>query len=415
MAERIKAGLSDDELEALRFVAKLVEKPRKRKPESNTLAGWTDIICGKPEPAISVMLDSGAYSAWFHGAPIELDAYIDYIKRHRRLFNSIVALDMIPGENRKVAKTQAAIEMAARVSHDNFTKMRKAGIEAIPVFHQGEDFKWLERMIDEGVGYIGISPAPRASQEIILRWLDQCFTRITDKDGLPLVKTHGFGATSFGICKRYPWFTIDSTTWALAAGYGTIILPPFSDGKTPNYNRPPLRFSITDRDTAGSRPLLKLGPVERKVIDAHLQTMGVDLSDIRTDHRERARVNVLYYLGLEASLVNEPFRIQATMPAGFKRRARTSLTFDWRPAVIFADQMNRTTYATVLNEVGANSRLISYYECRRHADDISPVENYVTNGSKALSDKKSKPWSTSYVIQRSKALLKRLREEDPDA
>jgi hypothetical protein len=59
------------------------------------------------------MLDSGAYSAWFHGAPLELREYIDYIKSYGHLFKSIVALDVIPGANRKAAKTQADVEQAA--------------------------------------------------------------------------------------------------------------------------------------------------------------------------------------------------------------------------------------------------------------------------------------------------------------
>jgi hypothetical protein len=369
---------------------------------------------GGASPAIGVMLDSGAYSAWYHGAPLVLDAYIDYIKTYGHLFKSIVALDVIPGANRKAAKTQADVERAAAQSHSNFAKMRKSGIDAIPVFHQGEDFKWLERMIDEGVEYIGISPAPRVSQEIILRWLDQCFTRITDVDGIPLAKTHGFGATSHGLIRRYPWFTIDSTTWALAAGYGTIIVPPFS-GTEPNYIRPPLRFSISDRDTAGSRPLLKLSPLERGIIDGYLGSMGLSLSDIRASDRNRAHVNVAYYMALEVTLVCAPFQNTAAMPASFKRRARTKLTFDWRPAVIFAEQMGKTDYGRVLAKCGANERLISYYECRKYDTGV-PIETYTRTGLWESPIKKAtkKPWGTSYTVRRRLGLLARLQEEDPN-
>jgi hypothetical protein len=368
---------------------------------------------------VKIMLDSGAYSAWFHGAPLDLTEYIDYCERFKHLFNSIVALDQIPGANRKAAKTYADIEQAAKQSHENYHAMRRAGLDPIPVFHQGEDWKWLDLMIAEGISYIGISPYPRLGQPHILRWLDEVFTRITDQAGRPLIKTHGFGATSWQMITRYPWYSIDSTTWALAAGYGTIILPPFTQRATktyaeftPDYEQAPLRFSISDRDTAGARPLLKQGPLMRKIINEHLARAGMTLSDVRSSDRYRAEINAYYYVQLEAALHCQPFRYrrQSEPIKPVKRLVR----FDYRPRVIFAEQMGKHEYGRALERVGASKRLISYYESRRYPDD--KLKTYCGSGLLAKLDMSAKRrGSQSWIVNRRIGLLSRLKEKDPNA
>jgi len=84
----------------------------------------------------NTILDSGAYSAWVHKDSVDLDAYIAFIKEHQKKFYSIVALDVIPGERAKMAKTTRDIEEAAAQSDLNFATMRKAGIDCIPVFQR---------------------------------------------------------------------------------------------------------------------------------------------------------------------------------------------------------------------------------------------------------------------------------------
>lgn len=372
-------------------------------------------MASSADPSVEVMLDSGAYSAWYHGKPLDLIAYIDYCKSHARLFNSVVALDQIPGTNKRAAKTAGDVENAARQSFDNYHLMRKAGLKVIPVFHQGEDFEWLERMVKDGCDYIGISPYPRAGQETILRWLDECFTRISDHDGNPIVKTHGFGATSWGMITRYPWFSIDSTTWALAAGYATIIMPPFvtaSSGQRliPDYASAPLRFSISDRDQAGSRALLRQPPIVQQVVLEYLRKAGLTLSLVRSSDRFRAQANAHYYVQLEASLGINPF---AHRRVSHRQRLKKLVGFNYRPRVIFAEQMGKHEYGRALEKVGANKRLISYYECRKYPDAELAV--YCQHGILAKLDRKPKGRDTqSWDVNRRLGLLKRLAEPDPD-
>lgn len=371
-----------------------------------------------PEPVkapTEVMLDSGAYSAWFHGAPLDLGAYITYCEEHRSLFHSIVALDQIPGANRSAAKTAKDVEWAAQKSYSNYGIMRKAGLkEAIPVFHQGEDWSWLERMLRDGIEYIGISPFPRAGQPSILFWLDEVFSRICDEAGEPLVKTHGFGATSWAMITRYPWYSVDSTTWALAAGYGTIIVPPHIavQGKlAPDYSQPPLRFAISDRDTAGSRPLLAEGPATRALVESYLGSADLSLSDVRASDRFRAQLNAYYYCQLEASLACRRFSYRKRgVPTSLARRL---VHFNFRPRVIFAEQMGKHEYGRALAAVGAGKRLISYYECRRYPE--SDLAIYAASGLLPKIDLAPKArGSQSWIVNRRIGLIKRLKEANPD-
>ena len=56
-----------------------------------------------------------------------------------------VNLDSIPAK-----KTLEAREAAARQSYKNQQVMKEAGLHPIPVFHQGENWLWLEKMLKDG-------------------------------------------------------------------------------------------------------------------------------------------------------------------------------------------------------------------------------------------------------------------------
>jgi len=90
------------------------------------------------------MLDSGAYSAWNRDETIDIDEYIAFIKKHRKLVDTYVNLDVIPGKYGR-PRTQQEVEASAKLSYENLQYMKSKGLSPIPVFHQGERFHWLER------------------------------------------------------------------------------------------------------------------------------------------------------------------------------------------------------------------------------------------------------------------------------
>lgn len=163
------------------------------------------------------MLDSGAFSAWSLGKSIDFDAYCTYIERNQEWIGDYVALDVINPKDTKAA---------AEASFDNLVKMRKRGLRPLPVFHVGESFDWLHRMLDLGCDYIGLSATSLTARGNIDPWYRDAWANIVERDGLPIVKAHAFGETRFAPLRLFPWASADSTSWIYKSQItGTLMLP----------------------------------------------------------------------------------------------------------------------------------------------------------------------------------------------
>lgn len=174
-------------------------------------------------PDVSLMVDSGAFSAWRRGVKISLNAYISYLQAiiERAKCRVIsVNLDVIPGKwGRK--PTTAEIEYSASMGWDNYQRLKEDFPTVVHVFHQHEDFKWLEGLAEEG--YIGISPANDVSSKAKNEWLSGVFNRLYEWGYLTppnILKTHAFGLTKFDLLYHYPFYSADSTSWKVGAMYG---------------------------------------------------------------------------------------------------------------------------------------------------------------------------------------------------
>lgn len=260
------------------------------------------------------MLDSGAYSAWNSGVPIDIDQYIAYIRENIQHIDCYVALDVIPGSF-GVVPTAAEVEASAEKSWENLLYMEEHGLEPIPVFHMGEQFKWLRKMVDHGCSYIGISPANDRTTQAKQLWLDRVFNEITDADGHPVVKTHAFGVTSVPLMLRYPWESVDSTTWILCPARGKIIVPPYEGGRF-RYDRSPriLRVGdpVGDDPTAVAKHLHELkwmqSPSFLEHVKEFLAAANSSMEACADDYLERTRVCCYYFLEFERNYVKRPFK-----------------------------------------------------------------------------------------------------------
>lgn len=182
-----------------------------------------DVLC---DPACNLLVDSGAFSAWAtqkEGSKkrvvIDFEEYIEFC--HRLIDSSVcgirfVNLDAIPGSPNK-RPTEPERAASAELGWDRFMMMRTEGIECMHVFHQHEDFSWLERLAGES-DYIGISPANDVSVDWRDRWLDKVFSIIGTS-----VRTHAFGVTATELLAKYPFYSADSTTWMNGAKFGSFV------------------------------------------------------------------------------------------------------------------------------------------------------------------------------------------------
>lgn len=139
----------------------------------------------------SVILDSGAYTELKDPTfRVDLEAYGRFALEHRDLFDLVVNLDDIRGNLKRTRRNQARLE--------------ELGLDVLPVYHQGEPWSELERLV-KAYDYIGIGfqrPIRGARQ-----WLEEVFRRVGGR-----ARIHGFGMVRWEVA-GFPFESTDSTTW----------------------------------------------------------------------------------------------------------------------------------------------------------------------------------------------------------
>lgn len=312
---------------------------------------------------MELMMDCGAFSAWTKGHVVDLDAYIQFCHDNLDVIDNVVALDVIPGRPGYKDIPFEEREQAASQGYENYRYMVSKGLprdRCIVVFHQGDHFHWLERLRDEKVPYIGLSPANDRTTSEKMAWLDECMYYATDRKGLPLMKWHGFAVTSVPLMKRYPWYSVDSATWVLFAAYGTIIVPKMHGDKIlwlddqPSYtkvsNAPKCRVDIAE-----GKHIHTYSDADKDAVLAYLSSIGVSLGESRfeevpadtkpgknqkwaakakngtrlmetiikrgvcNDLNIRMRCNALYFANIERSLPAWPWSFQSKPTLGLTR------------------------------------------------------------------------------------------------
>ena len=163
------------------------------------------------ETKTDIFLDSGAYSAFTQGVEIDINDYIAFIKEHSDHLAVYANLDVIG---------------SPEGTWRNQRRMEAAGVKPLPCFHYGEDPKWLKKYLDRGYDYIALGGMVPISTPDLKIWLDDIWKNyLTDTDGMPLVKVHGFGLTSNSLMRRYPWFcmTEEDHTVLTKKGWASLV------------------------------------------------------------------------------------------------------------------------------------------------------------------------------------------------
>jgi hypothetical protein len=373
------------------------------------------------EPKIKLLLDSGAFSAWKQNKPIPVDEYAKYCHAHKHHVDAYVNMDVIPGENGRMDRSQSTIEKSAAKSHENLLQMKALGLSPVPVFHQGEQFEWLERMLDEGEPYIGISPYLRSHQNEIISWLDRCFSIVTDSNGRPLVKTHGFGVTACNLVVRYPWFSVDSTSWSVGGAYGICYIPQRDRHGKADFTRPQLSVHLTARTaeelSSVKRGFDNLGEAEQEVVRQAVAEAGVKLSEVRNNFLGRWRLNMRYFSGMAAACTGPLFTNKA--PSLLNTYKSNRKGYDPKPVrLYFASVPFTMVHNKFLNSVNEHNRLLSYAHLRELPPEF--LDFYLEHGLPHFPRTRHKKanlklWTNeAYRVARKMALLERIERPDDD-
>ena len=163
------------------------------------------------------MLDSGAFSAFNSGGKVlKIDDYIEFINKYKHLWlnddgkQMCVALDVIGSEDK---------------SFENYQYLKSKSIDCIPVFHAAHDknYRYLEYFMSHS-NYIAVAGARQKKLNIDI--FDSLWSKyLVDGNGNAKVRVHGLAITSLDQVERYPWFSVDSSTWVQASSFGGIMNP----------------------------------------------------------------------------------------------------------------------------------------------------------------------------------------------
>lgn len=246
---------------------------------------WIELT--KDRPNSKLFLDSGAFSAHTKGKIINVDEYIARINEIDEHLTLYAQLDTIPGEFGK-PKTLQQLKEAPELSWENYLYMKDKVAtrdKLLPVFHQGEDFKHLRRILEfkhedgSPIKYIGVSPANDVVTPHKDRWFNQVFGEI-QKSSNPNVKTHAFGMTSRVQLEKYPFTSADSTAWLMQASIGTLHFGNCT-------------IVVSDRKTDDPQFYKNFGPEFTKAFEDKVIERGLDLELMMTSSSYRLKWEAL--------------------------------------------------------------------------------------------------------------------------
>ena len=166
------------------------------------------------------LVDSGAFTAWTKGRPIDLDAYIAFLvdleaqaAAGALVLDGYLALDVIPGEPGRLP-TEDEARWATGKSLENLAKMRAAGLSPIPIFHEGEPMDLLDAYVAEGHNVIALGATASRGKPELVDWLQPIFDRY------PGQRFHGLAMTQRRVIEGFPFDSVDSTTWLNFCRFG---------------------------------------------------------------------------------------------------------------------------------------------------------------------------------------------------
>jgi hypothetical protein len=295
---------------------------------------------------VNLFLDSGAFSAFSQNAEINIHEYIAFIKKNKKYIDVYANLDVISSKT-------ITVEKSAEGTLRNQKLMEKAGLSPLPCFHFGEPIKYLENYIKK-YKYVALGGMVPISNKDLKPWLDHLYLKhICDRDGMPKVKIHGFGMTSLTLMLRYPWWSVDSTSWVVTGRMGGILIPRKSNGKY-DYSKNPLKVTVSSKSPATKKKeahFLSCSPAQQRIFREYFEEKGFVLGEstfrkenpktytlaknekwnkkkesivetivshgICNDYKLRDELNIMYFLDLEKRMEPWPWAFRLNKMRGF--------------------------------------------------------------------------------------------------
>lgn len=245
-----------------------------------------------------LFLDSGAFSADKSGEPIKLDDYIQFIHNHRNKFTVYANLDVI-GDWKQTWANQRSMEAE--------------GLTPLPVHHLEDPMECLDWCLEYKYFALG-GIAGGATTKDRIRFFDKCWNIICDKDGFPQSKVHGFGMASPKLVFKYPWYSIDSSSWVAYGRYGLIIIPKIKQNAY-SFSESPAKLFVSDKSTRKGDDGIHFDTLkenERKAVLTYLDSLNIPFGDedtkgVSNDNFWRDLCNYFFFTEMCAATPKYPW------------------------------------------------------------------------------------------------------------
>lgn len=234
-----------------------------------------------------VFLDSGAFSAFTKGIEVDMKGYCQWIQKN---------MDIIEVIDGVICASVLDHIGSAQGTYENQLAMEALGVRPLPCFHYGEDERYLEWYI-ANYDYITIGGMVPISTPQLKLWLDRIWEKyMIDGAGRPKIKYHGFGLTTLSLMKRYPWYSVDSSSWVQMAATGSILIPGHGTLAVSS-NSPTRKKQNQHIDTMSD-------PVAEAII-AKLAKSGFEIDRLKTEYISRWVYNIQAYKVINHEIFEE--------------------------------------------------------------------------------------------------------------
>lgn len=218
-----------------------------------------------------LFLDSGAFTAKSMGREIDLDEYIAFIKNHADKVTCYAGLDVI-GDHHGTQR--------------NIQKMVDAGLMPLPTFHYGEPYDVLLEY--RKFPYMALGGIVKLARPAMYAFFDECWNYLVDDDGRPTTRVHGFGLTVDEAMVRYPWYSVDSTTWLNGGKFGIIMHPTNRKRLMCSDDSPYLKVLNKHVET--------ISKIEHEAFVAEFEKRGFKYEELRKDYKMRNTWNIIRFM-----------------------------------------------------------------------------------------------------------------------
>ncbi len=238
----------------------------------------------------SLMFDSGVFTKNYAKSGnynhVTLQNYINYLQKHKQHYDYYSNYDL---------------DFTAQGFQKNLqvlNQMESAGLKPFPVVHD-YFMREIKHYLDNNYKFIALGgvrvPGVNGQQRV-----EAHIKHAMDIIPVDRVKTHLFGASSFKLIAKYPFFSCDSSSWAQNNKYGFVLYWNFDlvdqEDKTQ-------KFFFVDKMRDYFRDDRKYWETYpgRDHREAFIYNLGFTYQDLMGPRRHHYRqlLNVIYYLTIE--------------------------------------------------------------------------------------------------------------------